>query len=188
MKIIFVSIILLNCFCSKLYSESRIYSPFKKFKNSQIDHAGLMKLRNRDSLEEAKMTGGGRPPFKWVERQEILKSFLSPIPGVNTVYIMSASEAWEDKKAPFLGPLVHIMLCIEVDRERNFVSGYAYPLEYSMHFLTGEIREIKVKGDKFVNLARIDFKITEDENRAYNSSGVLDLTWIDTIPKEVNKD
>lgn len=178
-----INILIILCmaliFCCRAYSESKIYNLIKRFPSSKIDQAAILDLRNRDASEEKRMIDGGNAPFKWVTNHEVMHQFFTPVPGENTVYVLSAVELWKNNEPPFLGNLLHVTICVEVDSRNNVILGFSYPLEYAQHFLTSELREIRSKSGKFEHLATIEFKdgVTGGGN-VYSAEGILDLTWL----------
>lgn len=170
--------------CSLAISQTIIFTPIKIYKNSTIDYKGIDDLKTQDSSEEKKMLEDQNPPFRWVNKQDILKKFVNPKNGKNTVYVLSSAEKWDTSKPPFHGEILHIILTIEINSNQKFISGYSYPLEYAQHFLSSEIRKINIKGNKFENLATVEFAETEAKERQQKALGIIDLTWNDTITNE----
>jgi hypothetical protein len=181
MKITMTQFLISLYLCSHAFSQKIIFTPIKVFDNSTINVERINDLKRQDSSEENRMLEDRKPPFRWVNKQDILKNFLSPKKGKNTVYILSSAEKWDNNKPPFLGEILHILLTVEIDENKNFVSGYSYPLEYAQHFLSSEIRKISIKGNKFENLAIIEITEIEAKERQQKSLGIIDLTWIDAI-------
>ncbi|WP_367872160.1 hypothetical protein [Luteolibacter sp. Populi] len=179
MKLIFVSLFL-GLGCGSLLAEDKVYTLVQVFRKSKIDREALAKLNKRDASEESRMVEkDGKPPFNWVTKEEIFKAMTSPAAGENTVYLFSSAQMLSlEPKPPFLGPVLHVALCIEADAAGKVVGGVAYPLEYAMHFLSGEIREVEVDGGKLVAQATIDFKGGRGETIEYPIRGELDLTWL----------
>lgn len=180
MKLLLVSIFLsLGCLDSP--AADKVYNLVKVFPKSKIDRDSLATLKKRDAAEETRLVDeNGKAPFRWVTGEEITKVMCSPAPGESTIYLFSSAEPLEEQEPPFSGPILHVVLCIETDKEGNILGGVSYPLEYAMHFSSGEIREIEVEGGKLQHLAKVGFK-GDAKNIEYVINGLLDLTWLDQL-------
>ena len=178
MKLVLISLVL-GLSCGSLLAEDKVYTLVQVFRKSKIDREALAKLNERDASEESRLVEkDGKPPFKWVTKEEIFKAMTSPAAGENTVYLFSSAQMLGEQKPPFSGPVLHVVLCIEADAAGKVVGGVAYPLEYAMHFLSGEIREVEVDGGKLAAQATVDFKGGRGETIEYPIRGELDLTWL----------
>lgn len=164
-----------------LLGQNRIYTPIAVFNNSHIDHELFTKLRAQDSSAEARLMADEKPPYKFVETSDIVNAFMSNKPSLNKVYVMASTEKIVENKSPYIGSFLHVILCIEVDRENKFVSGYSFPLEYSMHFLSSEIKKITILDGKFESMAKVDFLKAEKAKNNYSLVGILDISLLNIL-------